>query len=114
MPELKLLPLILCFALLMNGCAVTYIDAEGATRRIGFLSITEMPGPCSLVRTVTTAGMSLDTSPSTAGLNLGYRSVTTVQPPSQGAVSFEMGGDGQFVSYERIGPVAPTEHIVCR
>lgn len=93
---------------------MTYIDADGATRRIGLLSITEKPGPCSLVRTVTTAGMSLDTTPSTAGLSLGYRSVTTVQPPSQGTVSFEMGTDGQLVFYERIVPVTPNEHIVCR
>ncbi len=98
----------------MSGCAITYVDAAGATRRIGFLSITEKAGPCSLVRTVTTAGMSLDTSPSTAGLNLGYRTVTTVLPPEQGAVSFEMEGDGQLASYEKIGPVTPSEHIVCR
>ena len=98
----------------MSGCAITYVDGDGATRRIGLLSITEKAGPCSLVRTVTTAGVNLDTSASSAGLNLGYKTVTTVQPPDDGAVSFEMGRDGQLTSYERIGPVTPGAHIVCR
>lgn len=114
MPGLKLLPLFFCFALFMSGCAITYVDADGATRRIGLLSITEKTGPCSLVRTVTTAGVSLDTSTSTAGLNLGYRTITTVLPPDEGSVSFEMERDGQLTLYERIGPVTPSEHIVCR
>lgn len=107
------LPAAVCLAFQLSGCAITYVDADGATRRIGLLSITEKAGSCSLVRTITTAGISLDTSAANAGLNIGYRSVTTTMAPEQGMVSFDMGQDGQLASYERIGPVLPDGRISC-
>lgn len=100
-------------AILISGCSVTYIDADGGTRRLGFLSITEEPGACSLVRTVTTAGITLDTTSATGGFNLGYKTLKTVQPPSEGAVAFEIGDDEKLVFYERFADADSSTHMVC-
>lgn len=80
---------------------------------MGLLSITEKPGPCSIMRSITTAGVSLDTSSSTAGLSIGYRNVTLTQAPIDGTVAFKMRHDGQLVSYEREDTVLPSGHITC-
>ena len=98
----------------LSGCAVTYINEDGATRRIGLLSVTESLGSCSMVQTITTAGVTLDTSPSTAGLSIGYRAITTTRSPDEGSVAFEMRQDSHLVSYDREGPLTPWGRIACR
>lgn len=114
MSELKFQTIFLGLICLVSGCSVTYINADGATRRIGLLSITESPGPCSLMRRVSTAGVNIDTTRSTGGFNLGYKSVTTIQPPREGSESFAIGKDDQLAFYERNDPGSTNRHIVCQ
>jgi hypothetical protein len=94
-------------ALLLGGCAFSYVDPQGRTRTMGLMSVTETTDSCALVQTVTTAGISLDTTPSTAGLSMGYRSVTTTRAPESARLSFALGRDGQLLAYLR--DAAPDE-----
>ena len=60
----------------LSGCALHYTDKEGNDRHIGFVSITTEKNNCVVISTIRSAGLSLDVTSDSGGLNLGARSIS--------------------------------------
>lgn len=69
------------------------------------MAISELPGRCSVVRKVSTIGLTVDTTAATRGFQLGYRRIETTLSPVEGAVSFEVDDSGKLLRYQQDGVV---------
>lgn len=101
---------ILCI-ISLSGCSISYVDGDGAFHQIGFLSVTEKPGSCSIVRTVASAGVGLDATP---GILIGYKSTTTTRLSEQGTFTFIVNQEGQVESFEQVGRPESLVNISCK
>ncbi len=59
-----------------SGCAVHFTDRKGNDHHIGFVSIKTEKNRCVVITTVKSAGISLDLTSDSGGLNLGARSIS--------------------------------------
>lgn len=63
---------------LLSGCSWHYVDSAGNEKILGLSIITLAQHKCTLSATVTSAGFTLDTTHDSGGLNLGYKTVSSV------------------------------------
>ena len=75
-------PLVLVCALLLSGCAVSYVDDDGSRHIIGFAKIVIPPADSAMptagnVIDLTTVGLSFNDMPEGQSLTLGYSRAVT-------------------------------------
>lgn len=66
----------LCFFL--TGCAYSYTDADGVDHLIGMMDVATQKNECFVSYSVQTAGVTIDTTKDSGGLNIGYKNLTKV------------------------------------
>lgn len=72
------IPIMLSVMCFLSGCSWHYLDDAGNERIVGFSAVTLTKKACTLLTTVKTAGIALDTTRDSGGLNVGYRSVSSI------------------------------------
>ena len=60
----------------LSGCSMHYTDREGFDRHIGFISVKSRSNNCVITNTVESAGLTIDITKDSGGVNLGYRIVS--------------------------------------
>lgn len=64
--------------MLVSGCALHYVDADGDQHYLGFVSMKTQQQGCLHQISTTTAGLTLDVTKESGGLNLGVRSISKI------------------------------------
>lgn len=77
---------------LLPGCSWHYVDSAGNEKILGLSIITLAQHKCTLLVTVTSAGFTLDTTHDSGGLNLGYKTVSSVYINNNGSGSLDGSG----------------------
>ncbi|UMZ14265.1 hypothetical protein I9018_11500 [Pseudomonas sp. MPFS] len=108
MPAASIRSLIVLLLCTQSACSLHYIDSAGEDRYIGWVSIRSQATDYTLSTTVQSVGLNLDLTPAGAGLNIGYRSLTTARIPPNGLIAFEQEADRPLsVTDYRSSPPTP-------
>jgi hypothetical protein len=87
--------LVLIAMVVTSGCALHYADSQGNHHYLGLLSIKTSAGECLDMVTATSAGLTLDLTDESAGLNLGVRKVSKAYIREDNEPNIEM-DDGKI------------------
>ena len=60
----------------LSGCAIRYNDSEGGERYIGFFSVRIEKQGCLFINTEKSAGVTIDLTKGSGGINFGVKTVT--------------------------------------
>jgi hypothetical protein len=85
----------LCFLLLLclqSACSLRYVGQDGVDRYIGFLIVKSSHTPCTVDTTIESAGVTVDFTKQSGGINIGYRSVTTAEIKPDSVVEIQDNG----------------------
>jgi len=86
--------LLLCCVISSQGaCSLHYVGNDGVDYHVGLMMIKSQNSMCTVSTTIQTAGLTIDFTSDTGGLNVGYRSMSKARINPETLVVFEDGID---------------------